>query len=313
MHLGIPESVQAIVALDDAAAAAALLPGLEDAGFATRVATTGDAVLAEVHAQAADVVVLDARLAGPDAAIVSRIKRDPVAYDTAIVFVAPRDVSAATLQAALRRGAFDVLLAPFAPAEAVVRVGAASQVKALRDELLGQARRLEASLFEDPLTGLYNRRFVMTQLGTLISGARRHGRPLSVAMIDVDRFKSFNDAYGHAVGDRVLETVAGALQHRMRAEDYLGRLGGEEFLALLPDTDEEAAGVMAERLRATVDAVRVPSDAGLLRVTVSIGWACWDADEDVDSLVRRADEALYGAKDAGRDQVRGAATLRRRS
>ena len=305
--------MKAIVALEDLQAGARLVTALEGAGFATRAADSAAAVLAQVSAEPADVLVVDATVAGPGFALVSRLKRDPVAYTTAVVLVAPREEGERAVNAALERGVVDVLLAPFTPAEGVARALAAHRIKGLRDELLEQARRLEVSLFEDPLTRVYNRRFVMTQLAALISGARRHNRPLSVAMIDVDRFKSFNDEYGHAVGDRVLRTVAGALQHRMRAEDYLGRLGGEEFLALLPDTDEASAAAMAERLRATVEAVRVPAEEGVLRVTVSIGWATLHESEDVDSLVRRADEALYGAKDAGRDRVQAAATLPRRT
>jgi len=288
-----------------------LRTALEGAGYAVSAVGSAEAALAAVQADGLDVAVLDHRLAGPGAKLVRRLKADPVAFRTNIVLIASR-AGLDGLAGGADAGVHDVLLEPVEPAEAVSRVRAAARAKGLRDELLEQARRLEISLFEDSLTGLYNRRFVMTQLGALISGARRHGRPLSVAMIDVDRFKSFNDRYGHAMGDRVLQAVAAALHDRMRAEDYLGRLGGEEFLALLPDTDEDAAGPMAERLRTTVDAVRVPTSGGMLSVTVSLGWATWEADEDVDSLVHRADEALYRAKQAGRDRVRAAATLRRR-
>jgi two-component system cell cycle response regulator len=304
--------VQVLLAHPSPAARDAVAAALLAAGYAVQAVEDAQAALAAAREQPVDVVLLDHRLAGPDAGLVRRIKADPVAFTTNIVLIAPRDGVGLGLPAGPDAGIHDVLLEPFEPAEAVVRVLAAARTKALRDELLQQARRLEVSLFEDALTGLYNRRFVMTQLGALISGARRHGRPLSVAMIDVDRFKSFNDNYGHAVGDRVLQAVAAALHDRMRAEDYLGRWGGEEFLALLPDTDEDAAGPIAERLRSTVDAVRVPTSGEMLAVTVSLGWATWELDEDVDSLVHRADEALYAAKEAGRDRVRPAATLRRR-
>ncbi len=304
--------MQVLLAHPSPAARDAVAAALLAAGYAVQAVEDAQAALAAAREQPVDVVLLDHRLAGPDAGLVRRIKADPVAFTTNIVLIAPRDGVGLGLPAGPDAGIHDVLLEPFEPAEAVVRVLAAARTKALRDELLQQARRLEVSLFEDALTGLYNRRFVMTQLGALISGARRHGRPLSVAMIDVDRFKSFNDNYGHAVGDRVLQAVAAALHDRMRAEDYLGRWGGEEFLALLPDTDEDAAGPIAERLRSTVDAVRVPTSGEMLAVTVSLGWATWELDEDVDSLVHRADEALYAAKEAGRDRVRPAATLRRR-
>lgn len=277
-----------------------------------RTAQTPDGALAHVRADGLDVIVLDHRLAGPRGQLVRRIKGDRAAYDTSIVLVAPPDAPALAELADPGLGVDDILLEPVIGVDAVARVRAAMRVKSLREELLLQAKRLEVSLYEDALTGLYNRRFVMAQLGSLLSGARRHGRPLSVAMIDVDRFKDFNDRHGHAVGDRVLQAVAGALQDRMRGEDYLGRLGGEEFLALLTDTDEDAAARIAERLRRTVASARVPTDAGMLAVTVSVGWATWDGEEDVDALVKRADEALYAAKDGGRDRVEGAATLRRR-
>jgi two-component system cell cycle response regulator len=163
-------------------------------------------------------------------------------------------------------------------------------------------------LHEDPLTGLFNRRYVLTRLDGLISGARRHGRPLSVAMIDVDHFKRINDRHGHDAGDAALVELTGALRDRLRAEDELGRLGGEEFLALLPDTGAAAAASVAEDLRAAVEG---------LSSTVSVGWATWNGREDADGLMKRADLALYEAKDSGRNAVRGAedasASLRRRT
>jgi diguanylate cyclase (GGDEF)-like protein len=164
-------------------------------------------------------------------------------------------------------------------------------------------------LHEDPLTGLFNRRYVLTRLAGLISGARRHGRPLSVAMIDIDHFKLLNDAYGHDAGDAALVATTMALRDRLRAEDELGRLGGEEFLALLPDAAPSAVGIVAESLRASVEAVRTRMDDLELAVTVSIGWAAWDGEEDADALVKRADIALYAAKNSGRNAVRGADNL----
>ena len=119
----------------------------------------------------------------------------------------------------------------------------------LQEELVVQSRRLEAMIFEDPLTGLANRRFILTQLGGHVSGARRHGRPLSIAMLDIDHFKAFNDRHGHAAGDHVLAEVDPHAAHAPARGGQLGRLGGEEFLALLPDTDAAAAARTAEKLR----------------------------------------------------------------
>jgi diguanylate cyclase (GGDEF)-like protein len=134
----------------------------------------------------------------------------------------------------------------------------------------------------------------------MVSAARRHGHPLSIAVLDLDHFKRVNDRHGHKTGDQVLVAAAHALGTNLRAEDQLGRLGGEEFLVLLPDTDVEAAAHVAEKLRAAVACAPTT-----VPVTVSIGLATWDG-EATDDLLHRADEALYAAKDAGRDRVMAA-------
>jgi two-component system, cell cycle response regulator len=235
--------------------------------------------------------------------LLDRIKRDADAFRTAVVLVEPGDPPVERAAEAIARGAQDILVEPVRDAELLMRVQAAGRTKGLQEEIVAQAERLEALLFEDPLTGLANRRFILTQLAGMLSGARRHHRPLTVAVIDVDHFKAVNDSRGHAEGDRVLAAVAHAMRDHIRAEDQLGRLGGEEFLALLPDADTDAGAVAAEKLRASVEEVGV---------TVSIGWAAWEG-ESADELLIRADDALYVAKSRGRDCVVGApATLPRR-
>ena len=247
-----------------------------------------------------DVAVVDAE-AGRG--LLDRIKSDAHAFGTAVLLIEEDEPPLERAVDALEHGAQDILVEPVRDAELLTRVHAAGRTKGLQDEIVAQAKRLEGLLFEDALTGLSNRRFVLTQLTGQVSGARRHERPLSVAIVDVDHFKSINDTRGHAEGDRVLVAVAMALRAHLRAEDQLGRLGGEEFLVLLPDTDAEAAHAAAEKLRASV------AETG---VTVSIGWAAWEG-ESAEKLVRRADDALYAAKAAGRDRVVGApATLPRR-
>jgi two-component system cell cycle response regulator len=235
--------------------------------------------------------------------LLERIKADPHVFRTAVLLVEPSEPPLECGLEALARGAQDILVEPVSAAELVIRVQAAGRTKGLQEEIVEQARRLESLLFEDALTGLANRRFVLTQLGGQISAARRHNRPLTIAIVDIDHFKAVNDRHGHAEGDRVLAAVARTLRGHLRAEDQLGRLGGEEFLALLPDTDGTAAHTATEKLRASV----LPTG-----VTVSIGWAEWDG-EGSETLLRRADEALYAAKAQGRDCVVGApATLPRR-
>jgi two-component system cell cycle response regulator len=242
--------------------------------------------------------------------LLGEVKSAVEVFRTAVVLIAPRGLSAQDAREQLRRGAQDFLLEPVADAELIARVQAAGRMKILQEELVDQTTRMESRVFEDPLTRLYNRRFLFSQLGALVSASRRHGRPLAVAMADLDAFKAVNDSHGHETGDRVLAAAAAALARALRAEDVLGRLGGEEFLALLPDTGEEAASHAAERLRAAVQ--DVGSAGGLPPVTASVGWAVLAGGDEPDDLVRRADMALYSAKAAGRNRVGGPATLPRR-
>lgn len=151
----------------------------------------------------------------------------------------------------------------------------------------------------DPLTGLLNRRGFETQLTYALALARRSGRPLSVIAIDVDHFKRVNDSHGHEVGDNVLRSLGGQLKERLRSSDVVARLGGEEFIVLLPDTALDKALETAQQLLASVQAYPEPRVG---RITVSAGLsALRTGEEDAGAMLRRSDEALYAAKAAGRN------------
>ena len=303
-------TLQIVVAHSDPSARRELRIPLERSGYHVEEASSAEEALSACRVGAPEVALIEhtfARVNGRS--LLDELKSDPSAYTTAVVVIADDGLPVADAEESLRRGALDLLIAPVIPAELVARVRAAARTKILQEELVGQSRRLEAMIHEDPLTGLFNRRYVLTRLAGLISGARRHGRPLSVAMIDIDHFKRVNDAYGHEAGDAALVTTTVAMRDRLRAEDELGRLGGEEFLALLPDAAARAVPVVAESLRASVEGVRTRMDGIELAVTVSIGGATWDGLEDADELVKRADIALYAAKNSGRNAVRGAENL----
>jgi two-component system cell cycle response regulator len=303
-------TLQIVVAHSDPSARREFRIPLEYSGHDVKEAGSAEEALSACRLGAPEVALIEHRFAqGTGRSLIDELKSDPDAYTTALVMVADDALHLADAEDSLRRGAVDVLIEPVIPAELVARVRAAARTKTLQEELVGQYRRLETLLHEDPLTGLFNRRYVLTRLAGLISGARRHGRPLSVAMIDIDHFKRINDAHGHEAGDAALVATTIALRDRLRAEDELGRLGGEEFLALLPDASAEAAGVVAESLRASVESVRTRMEGLDLAVTVSIGWATWDGEEDADALVKRADKALFVAKRSGRNAVRGAENL----
>ncbi|HKO36935.1 MAG TPA: sensor domain-containing diguanylate cyclase [Solirubrobacterales bacterium] len=164
------------------------------------------------------------------------------------------------------------------------------QIEAEREELLGKVQEMAR---HDSLTGLPNRRALEEQLPQAMARARRSRSPLSVAILDIDRFKDYNDTHGHLAGDEVLRACARAWDSNLRGEDTIVRFGGEEFLVLLPDIDAEQAGEIVERLR-----METP-----MGQTCSAGLAVWDYVESIDDLLGRADKALYLAKASGRNQL----------
>lgn len=156
----------------------------------------------------------------------------------------------------------------------------------------------------DPLTGVFNRRSLHERLDREWSKAVRHSHPLSCIMIDIDHFKRINDTYGHQAGDVVLRTVAAMLVRQCRPGDLVCRYGGEEFCIIAPQTDEQGAAELAERLRAMFEEVPIPFEGRSEIVTTSLGVAeAWGWNDDSDAMIRRADRALLAAKVRGRNQV----------
>jgi len=157
----------------------------------------------------------------------------------------------------------------------------------------------------DTLTGLLNRRAFFERVTGLWNTASRRNRPLAVAMLDIDHFKSINDRFGHAAGDEVLKTVAGLLTSTCRTSDVIARWGGEEFLLLLPETTLEQGFMLAERLRVAIESCNMESVGAGQQTTVSIGVAELRGQPNLETLINEADQWLYRAKSAGRNQVMG--------
>jgi diguanylate cyclase (GGDEF)-like protein len=171
--------------------------------------------------------------------------------------------------------------------------------------LLGQ-RRLYDQARRDPLTRLSNRSHFQEQLYRESVRARRNLQPFSLLLFDIDNFKRINDRYGHPQGDQVLRYLAEETTRGLRSSDFVARFGGEEFAVILPETREDEARALAERLRSRLEQVTVPSEGGTISVTVSVGVATFGARAGIDSkddLVLAADRALYASKQAGRNRV----------
>jgi diguanylate cyclase (GGDEF)-like protein len=153
----------------------------------------------------------------------------------------------------------------------------------------------------DSLTGLYVRRYFMVKLQEEIHRAERYNKPLSIVMVDLDRFKKINDTYGHDAGDRALKTISQFFQRNIRDVDAIGRYGGEEFVMLIPDADKEAAFCLAERLRKELAKVKLED---LPPITISLGIATYPSDgTDIEELIKKADAAMYEAKQKGRNKA----------
>jgi diguanylate cyclase (GGDEF)-like protein len=164
---------------------------------------------------------------------------------------------------------------------------------------------LERDVFTDDLTGLFNRRYLSARLGEEVAKARRYSSDLSAIMVDLDHFKAVNDTYGHQTGDEVLRSVSVVVSQTIRSSDIAVRYGGEEILIVVTNTDIHGAAYLAERLRSNIAALQVRVGASeFVRISVSIGVSSLSRkDDQTDSLVKRADEALYRAKREGRDRV----------
>jgi diguanylate cyclase (GGDEF)-like protein len=184
--------------------------------------------------------------------------------------------------------------------------GVPAVLVALND--ISQRKELEAELFRqastDSLTGINNRRYFIAQAEQELRRSRRFTREMSVMMIDLDHFKSINDKHGHAVGDAVLQGVVKRALESLRQSDFIGRLGGEEFAVVLPETNSAAARDAAERLRQHLAEKPLIAERIAVPCTVSVGVANLGAsDTTIDDLLNRADTALYRAKNGGRNRV----------
>jgi diguanylate cyclase (GGDEF)-like protein len=302
----LAEAVSPIVVLlvEDSAVIRALVRRMLVAGgHAVVEAAGGAAALTVCREQQPDVVLLDVEMpemSGWD--VLAAMKADPDLRDVPVVFLTGRSDTTDIVDG-LRLGAHDYLRKPCEPTELLARVQAAARVKRLQDELRQRNEDLDRISRTDALTGLRNRRHVEEYLAKLTSLARRNGDPIAVLVIDIDHFKSVNDEHGHDAGDAVLREVAGRLQDSVRLEDMIGRWGGEEFLVVLPNTADQGAAELAERLRQVVaDTPCRLADGDAVQVTISVGCAASLID-DAGRLVRSADAAMYEAKQTGRNRV----------
>jgi two-component system cell cycle response regulator len=206
-------------------------------------------------------------------------------------------------------GVNDYVVRPIDRNELVARVRTQLRRKRYADSLRDNVQAAIELAVVDALTGLNNRRYLETHLSSALDQAAHNGRPLSLMILDIDHFKSVNDTYGHDAGDEVLKAFARRMKRVVRGADLVCRLGGEEFVIVMPDTPMPVAERIAERVRAAVQSeqFQIGNNGRTIAVTTSIGLAERGSDANPDALLRRADKALYGSKTSGRNRVTAAA------
>lgn len=208
----------------------------------------------------------------------------------------------------LELGANDYVLKPIDRNELLARVRTQVRRRRYHDRLRTNYEQSLSMALTDSLTGVFNRRYVSAHLPRLLERAVDSNKPVSVLMFDIDYFKGVNDNYGHDIGDQVLREVANRASRNLRTFDLVARMGGEEFLVILPDADADAAVIVAERLRERIGGkpFAVDHEVVSISVTVSVGFTVGGtAGDSAETLIKRADDALYRAKRAGRNRVLG--------
>ena len=278
---------------------------LEARGYETVTAENGEQALQRVAEAPPDLVLLDVMMPGVDGIEVARrIKANKELPFIPIIMQTALDSTEQTVEG-LDAGADDYITKPINFAVLEARVRTQLRVKALVEQVQQQADELLHVSRTDGLTGLDNRRRLEELLEEAFAHARRLSEPFAVLMCDLDKFKSVNDTHGHQAGDAVLKELADVLRSQAREIDRIGRYGGEEFMLLLPGTTLDAAARFAERVRRAVEAHTFTIPDGTLRRTLSAGAAAWPHPRlaTCDALVKAADDALYVAKETGRNRV----------
>lgn len=284
---------------------------LEQVGYETTFATSGYQALERVKTAKPDLILLDLMMPEMNGLeVCEKLQINPGFAEIPVIFLTASQEQAHLLLA-FEKGAVDYVTKPFNAPELLARVRTHLELKYTRDklkELLNEQEKLSKELERlattDPLTGVWNRRHLFALAEQEINRASRYQKPFSILMIDIDKFKKINDNYGHCVGDEVLIVMAKVTLRCLRQADFFGRFGGEEFVAVLPETNMDEAAIAADRIRQNIAKIVIYAQQQPLNITVSIGIATYSwEDKTIDTILQRADQALYLAKSQGRNRV----------
>ena len=290
---------------DDAAIRRLVRLYLKRAGFDTFECTTGAEAREKLFRDAWDLAILDRRLPDTDGVVLAHDLKKNAGFRTRYIIMLTGEDEQEDKVEGLELGADDYITKPFQYPELLARIRAGKRIVDLQKELLETNKRLELLSVTDGLTKLHNHRYFQDELSRAFEESQRYGRPLSLAMIDIDFFKKVNDTYGHAVGDDVLKRAAQLFGESVRSTDLVARYGGEEFAVMMPETTLADAEIFAEKIRSLIESTPMETQVGPVPVTVSIGVASVPHSRihTAKEQIIAADKALYRAKKGGRNQV----------
>ncbi|MGR9051102.1 MAG: GGDEF domain-containing response regulator [Gammaproteobacteria bacterium] len=296
--------MQSILIIDDAKENIVVLSRLLKQQANVVFATGGEEGLRIAASEKPDLILLDIAMPGLNGfQVMEQLKKSPSTAEIPIIIITGIPDSD-TEELGLNLGAVDYITKPFASAVVKARVRHQLKLQRLTSELKKANARLTLLAMTDPLTGAHNRRHFLQIMENELARSRRYNHPTSLLVMDIDRFKSINDNYGHDVGDRVIVRVVEISTAMLRKNDVFGRMGGEEFTILLPETPLDEATLIANRLCAQIAEGSVRTTERTVTFTVSCGVTqVQESDSNTDQILKRADIALYQAKTEGRNRV----------
>ena len=266
-------------------------------GFDTAVCTDGESAIEFVHTNSPDLILLDIVMPGIDGfEFCNAMKNNPATKHTPIIFLSSMNDEESIIKG-FNSGAVDYITKPFRHQELLARTRTHVELKKAKEKLLRMA-------ITDELTCLVNRRYFMGRLLDEYERAKRYDTIFTLAMIDLDFFKNVNDTFGHQAGDAVLRKISDTMKLSLRLTDIIGRIGGEEFAVILPETEISHAMIIGDRLLKRVEALEIAHKDIKIKITISIGVSSSSPDDlSIDDVLQRSDSALYKAKENGRNRI----------
>ena len=233
---------------------------------------------------------------------IRRLNKEPYTY--VLLLTVKNDID--DIVKGMNAGADDYLVKPFFPQELSVRLNAGTRIIKLQEELIFAREELRHQATHDELTGILNRRSIIEKMRQELRRSKRSKQPIGLIIMDIDHFKRINDTYGHCAGDIVLKNISKSMKNLIRPYDAVGRYGGEEFLIVLPETDIDQTNNVALRMCNIIANTPIAIENRSINVTISLGltaiYEYFDEDK-IDMLIQTADQALYMAKENGRNRV----------